>query len=88
MHEAPQVPNYGNPGRGPRLKTGLVLALEPMLTLGGEEVVELDDGWTVVTTDRSLSAHVEHSVAITADGPFVLTRREPTPSARASRPSA
>jgi methionyl aminopeptidase len=83
MHEAPQVPNYGSEGRGPRLRPGLVLALEPMLTLGGDEVVEGDDGWTVVTADGALSAHVEHSVALTADGPFVLTRREPTPSAQA-----
>jgi methionyl aminopeptidase len=75
MHEAPQVPNYGRAGLGPRLKPGLVLALEPMLNVGGDEVEELEDGWTVVTADRSLSAHVEHSVAITGDGPLVLTRR-------------
>jgi methionyl aminopeptidase len=75
MHEAPQVPNYGSSGRGARLKPGMVLALEPMLNVGRADVEELEDGWTVVTGDRSLSAHVEHSVAITADGPFVLTRR-------------
>jgi methionyl aminopeptidase len=75
MHEPPQVPNYGRAGLGPRLKPGMVLALEPMLNVGTGEVEELDDDWTVVTADGSLSAHVEHSVAITADGPLVLTRR-------------
>ena len=69
MHEAPQVPNYGKPGRGLRLRPGLVIAIEPMLNQGGPEVSTLTDGWTIVTDDRSLSAHFEHSVAITDDGP-------------------
>jgi methionyl aminopeptidase len=73
MHEPPSVPNHGHPGRGLRLQPGLVLAIEPMLTAGGGDVVLDDDGWTVRTADGSLSAHVEHSVAITADGPRVLT---------------
>jgi len=74
MHEAPSVPNYGQPGRGIRLKPGMVLAIEPMLTLGTDEVDVLGDGWTVVTEDRRLSAHTEHTVAITDAGPMVLTR--------------
>jgi methionyl aminopeptidase len=73
MHEAPQVPNYGQPGRGLRLRPGLVIAIEPMLNQGGPGVSTLADGWTIVTDDRSLSAHFEHSVAITEDGPVVLT---------------
>jgi methionyl aminopeptidase len=73
MHEPPSVPNHGHPGRGLRLQPGLVLAIEPMLTAGGGDVVLDDDGWTVRSADGSLSAHVEHSVAITADGPRVLT---------------
>jgi len=73
MHEAPSVPNYGSRGRGTRLKTGMVLAIEPMLNAGGSSVDVLDDGWTVVTADASLSAHMEHSVAITDHGPQVLT---------------
>lgn len=73
MHEAPSVPNHGEPGRGLRLQPGMVLAIEPMLNAGGAEVAILDDGWTVVTADGSLSAHVEHTVAITDDGPRVLT---------------
>jgi methionyl aminopeptidase len=73
MHEAPQVPNYGQPGRGLRLRPGLVIAIEPMLNQGGPEVSTLIDGWTIVTDDRSLSAHFEHSVAITDDGPVILT---------------
>ena len=73
MHEAPSVPNHGEPGRGPRLRPGMVLAIEPMLNAGSADVVILDDGWTVVTADASLSAHVEHTVAITDDGPRVLT---------------
>jgi len=75
MHEAPSVPNHGEPGRGLRLRSGMVLAIEPMLNAGSAEVVVLDDGWTVVTADASLSAHVEHTVAITDDGPRVLTAR-------------
>ena len=74
MHEDPPVPNYGSPGRGLRLKEGLVLAIEPMVNAGQPEVEVLEDGWTAVTKDRSLSAHFEHSVAITANGPVVLSR--------------
>lgn len=74
LHEAPQVPNFGIPGRGVRLKAGMVLAIEPMINMGGYEVKVLDDGWTAVTADGSLSAHFEHTVAITEDGPYVLTR--------------
>jgi methionyl aminopeptidase len=73
MHEEPQVPNYGRPGRGLRLDVGLVLAIEPMLNEGGPETEVLDDGWTVVTRDGSRSAHFEHTVAITPAGPEVLT---------------
>lgn len=73
MHEDPQVPNYGRAGRGMRLEAGLVLAIEPMLNEGGEETEVLDDGWTVVTRDHSRSAHFEHTVALTPDGPEVLT---------------
>jgi methionyl aminopeptidase len=73
MHEEPQVPNYGRPGRGLRLEVGLTLAIEPMLNQGGPETRVLDDGWTVVTRDGSRSAHFEHTVAITPDGPEVLT---------------
>jgi methionyl aminopeptidase len=74
MHERPDVPNYGKPGRGPRLEPGVVLAVEPMLTAGRPDVAVLDDGWSVVTADGSLAAHVEHTIAITDDGPEVLTR--------------
>ncbi|MBO2520882.1 MAG: type I methionyl aminopeptidase [Clostridia bacterium] len=73
MHEAPQVPNFGPPNRGPRLKPGMTLAIEPMVNAGGYEVEILSDRWTVVTRDRSLSVHFEHTVAITEDGPVVLT---------------
>jgi methionyl aminopeptidase len=73
MHMDPPVPNYGKPGRGPVLAEGMALAIEPMLTLGGRDARLLDDGWTVVTADGSLAAHFEHTVAITADGPWVLT---------------
>jgi methionyl aminopeptidase len=73
MHEEPQVPNYW-PGRpGPVLKTGMVFAVEPMVNAGGPQTVLLDDGWSVVTADGSLSAHFEHSIAVTEDGPEVLT---------------
>lgn len=74
MHEDPQVPNFGEPNKGMRLKAGLVLAIEPMVNAGGPDVELLDDGWTAVTRDRQLSAHFEHSVAITDEGPFVLSR--------------
>jgi methionyl aminopeptidase len=73
MHEDPQLPNYGNPGKGPRLKAGMVLAIEPMINAGSAEVKVLPDGWTAVTVDGSLSAHFEHTVAITKDGPYILT---------------
>jgi methionyl aminopeptidase len=73
MHESPDVPNHGRPGRGLRLRTGHVLAVEPMITAGRPEIVLLDDGWTVVTADGSLAAHVEHTIAITDDGPQILT---------------
>lgn len=73
MHEPPSVPNHGQPDRGLRLQPGMVLAIEPMLNAGGPAVRVLDDGWTVVTEDDSLSAHVEHTVAITERGPQVLT---------------
>jgi methionyl aminopeptidase len=74
MHEAPEVPNFGEPGRGPILKPGMVLAIEPMVNLGGYEVRVMADGWTVVTADGSPSSHFEHTVAVTAEGPRVLTR--------------
>jgi methionyl aminopeptidase len=74
MHEEPHVPNYGEAGKGRRLSAGLVVAIEPMVNAGGPEVIVKDDGWTAVTKDASLSAHFEHSVAITDDGPFVLSR--------------
>lgn len=73
LHEEPQIPNYGPPGRGPRLQEGMTLAIEPMVNEGGPEVVVLEDGWTAVTADGSLSAHFEHTVAITDDGAKVLT---------------
>ncbi len=76
MHEEPQVPNYGPPGRGPRLAEGMVLAIEPMVNLGRPGVKVLEDGWTAVTRDRSLSAHFEHTVAVSNGGPLVLTARE------------
>ena len=73
MHEDPNVPNYGVPGKGPRLEAGMVLAIEPMVNAGGAAVEALPDGWTVITRDGRLSAHFEHTVAITADGPRILT---------------
>lgn len=73
MHQDPDVPNLGRPGKGPRLAPGLVLAIEPMITMGGRHTVELADGWTVVTRDGSVAAHVEHTVAFWADGAWVLT---------------
>lgn len=73
MHEEPQVPNYGKPGTGPVLREGLVLAIEPMINLGHEDVKVLSDGWTVITMDGQPSAHFEHTVAITQDGPQILT---------------
>ncbi len=73
MHEDPQVPNFGPPGRGPRLAEGMVLAIEPMITCGGWDVIVGKDGWSIFTKDGSLSAHFEHTVAITKDGPRILT---------------
>lgn len=73
LHEAPQIPNFGQPGHGPRLKPGMVLAIEPMINAGCAEVKILADGWTAVTVDGRPSSHFEHTVAITADGPVILT---------------
>lgn len=73
VHEDPQVPNYVSRGSNPRLKPGLVIAIEPMITLGSDDVNVLDDDWTVVTADGSIAAHFEHTIAITADGPSILT---------------
>ncbi len=73
MHEAPQVSHWGPPGKGPLLRPGMVLAIEPQVVLGSPEVVMLDDGWTAVTVDGSLSAHYEHTVAVTENGPWILT---------------
>ena len=74
MHEDPQVPNYGRPGTGMRIEAGMCFAIEPMFNLGGDDVALLQDGWTVVTTDGSISAHFEDSIAVGASGPDVLTR--------------
>jgi methionyl aminopeptidase len=76
LWEEPQVPNYGVPGRGIRLKAGMVIAIEPMVSTGTHEVKFLDDGWTSITADRSLSAHFEHTIAILSDGPEILTYNE------------
>ncbi len=81
VHEEPQVPNVGRAGYGPLLRAGMVLAIEPMLSLGTDRIRTLEDGWTVITADRSRSAHFEHTVAITEDGPQILTaagREAPT----------
>ena len=79
LHEEPQIPNYGEPGRGPRLATGMVIAIEPMVNVGKPAVKVLGDGWTAVTRDGSLSAHFEHTVAVTHGEPEVLTRAVTTP---------
>jgi len=81
LHEEPQIPNYGQPGRGPKLVEGMILAIEPMVAMGRPETRVLGDGWTAVTKDKSLAAHFEHTIAITGDGPVVLTSR---PAADAS----
>jgi methionyl aminopeptidase len=73
MHEDPQVPNFGEPGRGPELEPGMVLAIEPMVNIGGHEVVVRPDQWTIATADGSLAAHFEHTVAVTEEGPRILT---------------
>lgn len=78
LHEEPQVPNYGRTGHGPVLREGMVLAIEPMLAAGTPRIKTLEDGWTVITADRSLSAHFEHTVGITIDGPRILTLAEET----------
>jgi methionyl aminopeptidase len=74
MHEEPPVPNYGKAGTGPALRAGMVIAIEPMVNAGGLDVVTLEDGWTIVTKDGSLSAHFEHTVAVTEQGPVILSR--------------
>jgi methionyl aminopeptidase len=74
LHEPPEIPNYGKPGRGLRLEPGMVLAIEPMVSAGSWEVKILEDGWTAVTKDGSLAAHFEHSVAITSSGPVILSK--------------
>ncbi len=74
MHESPEVPNYGRPGHGPRLVSGMTIAIEPMINTVGEDVKVLPDGWTVLTKSGSLSAHFEHTVAVTPDGPVLLTK--------------
>ena len=79
MHEDPPVHNFGTPGKGKRIKRGLVIAVEPMVNAGSPDVEVLDDGWTAVTKDRSLSAHFEHTIAVLDDGPWVLTRPSSTP---------
>jgi methionyl aminopeptidase len=73
LHEDPQIPNFGAPGRGPRLKPGMTLAIEPMVNEGGYEVVVLEDGWTAITMDGKLSAHCEHTILVTSDKPKILT---------------
>jgi methionyl aminopeptidase len=75
MWEDPHVPNHGSPDSGPRLRTGMTIAIEPMLNVGGDDTLQLDDGWTVITADRSLSAHFEHTIVIREDGPEILTQR-------------
>jgi methionyl aminopeptidase len=74
LHESPQIPNYGPPGKGVKLKPGMVLAIEPMINMGNPEVEILRDRWTAVTVDRKLSAHFEHTVAVTDNGPYILTQ--------------
>jgi len=75
MWEDPHVPNHGSPDSGPRLRAGMTLAIEPMLNIGGDETLQLEDGWTVITADRTLSAHFEHTIVIREDGPEILTKR-------------
>lgn len=74
MHEAPQIPNFGSPGHGPVLKEGMTLAIEPMVNIGDFKVKTLDDNWTVITEDGSLSAHFEHTIAVTKNGPKILSK--------------
>jgi methionyl aminopeptidase len=75
MHEDPQIPNFGDRGQGPRIKPGMVFAIEPMVNKGGSGTVVLQDGWTAVTADGSLSAHFEHTVAVTPEGPWILSKK-------------
>jgi methionyl aminopeptidase len=72
LHEPPHVPNFGEPGKGERLRPGMVLAIEPMVNAGTPDVEQLDDGWTAVTADGALSAHFEHTVAVTENGPVIM----------------
>jgi methionyl aminopeptidase len=88
LHEEPQIPNYGQPGRGPKLAEGMVLAIEPMVAMGKPETRVLGDGWTAVTRDGSLAAHFEHTVAVTAAGPQVLTRRSRPAMTAGAQPGA
>ena len=83
LHEEPQIPNYGQPGRGPKLAAGMVLAIEPMVAMGKPETRVLGDKWTAVTKDGSLAAHFEHTVAVTEAGPLILTARRQAPAAPA-----
>ena len=76
MHEDPEIPNYGTPGHGPRLEEGMCICIEPMITMGSADIISLRDGWGVVTADGKPSAHVEHTIAITKDGPRILTLRD------------
>jgi methionyl aminopeptidase len=76
MHEPPQVPNFGVPGQGMLLREGMTIAIEPMVLVGTSKTKVLDDQWTVISADRSLTAHYEHTVAITANGPLILTRSQ------------
>ncbi len=73
LHEDPEIPNYGHPGTGPVLRPGMVFAIEPMVNMGGHQTRMLEDGWTVITADRKLSAHFEHTIAVTEDGPVIFT---------------
>jgi methionyl aminopeptidase len=87
MHEDPQIPNYGTPGKGAKIRNGYVFAVEPMVNMGSHHTKVLSDGWTVITVDGQPSAHCEHTIAITDEGPEVLTRvveREKEPEAAAA----
>jgi methionyl aminopeptidase len=77
MWEDPHVPNHGDPNRGPVLRAGMTIAIEPMINVGGDETLQLEDGWTVITHDRTLSAHFEHTIVIREEGPEILTKRVP-----------
>jgi methionyl aminopeptidase len=79
MHEDPQIPNYGEPGKGPLLQPGMTLAIEPMINAGGPDVYVHDDHWSISTSDGSLSCHFEHTVAVTEAGPWILTQLNEEP---------